>query len=125
MNAKVHSATQPPAMSSSASLSDFACSNVSEDSLLERDLDIGEVEREKKVKRQFLCKLLLIRYRQKFRSKKCSPPRLIWADYAAELLHQNEFNTTFRMLASTFNKLVDLLRVRLAVVEKQALRSCS
>jgi hypothetical protein len=39
---------------SSASSSDFACSNVSDDSLLERDLDNGEGEREKKVKRQFL-----------------------------------------------------------------------
>jgi hypothetical protein len=110
---------------SSASSSDFACSNVSEDSLLEKDLDNGEVEREKKVKRRFFFKLLLIRYRKKFRAKKWSPPRLIWADYAAELLHQNEFNVTFRMSASTFNKLVDLLRVRLAVDEKQALRSCS
>ena len=126
MNAKVHSATQPPAMSSSASLSDFACSNVSEDSLLERDLDIGEVEREKKVKQRFLFKLLLIRYRKKLRSKTCSPPRLIWADYAAELLHQNELNITFQMSASTFIKLVGPLRVSLAVDEKQALRSaCS
>ncbi len=118
--------TQQPAMSSSASLSDFACSNVSEDSLLERDLDNGEVEREKKVKQRFLFKLLLIRYRKKLRSKTWSPPRLIWADYAAELLHQNELNITFQMSASTFIKLVGPLRVSLAVDEKQALRSaCS
>jgi hypothetical protein len=51
---------------------------------------------------------------------------LIWADYAAELLHQNELNITFQMSASTFIKLVGPLRVSLAVDEKQALRSaCS
>ena len=92
---------------------------------MDTDLDDDEVEREKKVKRQFLFKLFLVRYRKKFRSKKWSPPRLIWADYVAELLHQNEFNVTFRMSLSTLDKLVDLLRVKLAVDEKQALRSCS
>jgi hypothetical protein len=51
---------------------------------------------------------------------------LIWADYAAELLHQNELNVTFRMSASTFNKLVGLRQVSLVVNEKQALQSaCS
>jgi hypothetical protein len=73
-----------------------------------------------------LFKLLLIRYRKKLQSKTWSPPRLIWADYAAELLHQNELNITFQMSASTFIKLVGPLRVSLAVDEKQALRSaCS
>ncbi len=47
--------TQQPAMSSSVSSSDLACSNVSEDSLLKRDLDNGEVEREKKVKHHIWC----------------------------------------------------------------------
>jgi hypothetical protein len=36
---------------------------------------------------------------------------LIWADYAAELLHQNEINETFQMSASTFRQQAALLVV--------------
>ena len=36
-------------------------------------------------------------------------------------MHQNEFNVTFRMSHSSFSKLVDLLRAKLEVDEKQAL----
>jgi hypothetical protein len=39
-------------------------------------------------------------------------------------MHQNEFNVTFfRMSFSSFNKLVDLLRLELTVDERQASRS--
>ena len=46
-------------------------------------------------------------------------PRLIWTDYVAQLVHQNEFGVTFRMSLYSFNKLVDLLRLRLSVDEHQ------
>ena len=117
---------QPPAMSMSMSSSSDASdlsSNISEDSVLKTDSEDGEVvlETEKRVKRRFFFNLLLIRRRRYLRSKKWSPPRLIWNDYVAELMHQNEFNVTFRMSHSLFSKLVDLLRAKLEVDEKQAL----
>jgi hypothetical protein len=112
------------AMSSSTS-SDSSC-NISEDSLLKTDSDDQEVEMlQKAKKRRCFFMLLAVRHRKKFRSKKWSPPRLIWADYVAELMHQNEFNVTFRMSLSSFNKLVDLLRLKLTVDEGQAIRSSS
>jgi hypothetical protein len=115
--------TEQPAMSSTSSGS--SC-NISADSILKTDSDNEEVEREQKAKkRRFFFSLLAIRHRKKFRSKKWSPPRLIWADYVAELLRQNEFNVTFRISFSSFNKLVDLLRVKLTVDESQAIRSSS
>ena len=49
-------------------------------------------------------------------------PRLIWPDYVAQLVHQNEFGVTFRMSLYSFNKLVDLLRLRLSVDEHQSFR---
>ena len=109
-------------MSSSSDASDLS-SNISEDSVLKTDSEDGEVvlETEKRVKRRFFFNLLLIRRRRYLRSKKWSPPRLIWNDDVAELMHQNEFNVTFRMSHSSFSKLVDLLRAKLEVDEKQAL----
>ena len=117
---------QQPAMSSTSS-SDSSF-NISEDSILKTDSDGDQdVEREQKQakKRRFFLTLLAIRHRKNCRSKKWSPPRLIWAEYVAELEHQNEFNVTFRMSLSSFNMLVDLLRVKLTVDENQAIRSSS
>jgi hypothetical protein len=101
-------------MSSSSDASDLS-SNISEDSVLKTDAEDGEVvlETDKRVKRRFFFNLLLIRRRRYLRSKKWSPPRLIWNDDVAELMHQNEFNVTFRMSHSSFSKLVDLLRAKL------------
>jgi hypothetical protein len=118
---------QPPAMSmsmsSSSDASDLSSNILSEDSVLKTDSEDGEVvlETEMRVKRRFFFNLLLIRRRRYLRSKKWSPPRLIWNDYVAELMHQNEFNVTFQMSHSWFSKLVDLLRAKLEVDEKQAL----
>ena len=98
--------------------------------LLTSDSDDGgeagvETRLEQKAKRRKLLKMLLAaRWRsQKSRSKKWSPPRLIWADYVAELTHQNEFTVTFRMSFQSFCKLVELLRVKLTVDERQGNRS--
>ncbi len=76
---------QPPAMSMSVSSSSDASdlsSNISEDSVLKTDSEDGEVvlETEKRVKRRFFFNLLLIRRQRYLRSKKWSPPRLIWND---------------------------------------------
>ena len=79
----------------------------------------------KKVKNLPFFYLLSMRRRNYLRSIRWSPPRLIWSDYVAELTHQNEFNVTFRMSLSSFNKLVDLLRLELLVDESQSHRASS
>ena len=104
------------------------CSSISDDSQLKSDSDDEEVERQEEKKarrrRRFRIALLAVRYSQKFRSKKkWSLPRLIWPEYVEELIHQNEFDLTFRMSFLSFCKLVELLRVKLTVDDRQGNRS--
>ena len=92
----------------------FLHSNASDD-----ESDIIEM---KKIKRQFLFSLLVIRGRNYCPTEKWMAPRLIWPDYVAQLVHQNEFGVTFRMSLYSFNKLVNLLQLRLSVDEHQSFR---
>ena len=104
--------------------------DVSEDLLLRSsstDSDNKEVENVvKKVgSLPFFYRLLISRRNYMWLKIRWSPPRLIWSDYVAELTHQNEFNITFRMSLTSFNKLVDLLRPALTVDELQSCRTLS
>ena len=115
-------------MSSSSSNDD-----VSEDSLLvpscssDSDVEVGtmKAKTQKNSPSLLLLYLLLMRRRNYLRSVRWSPPRLIWSDYVAELIHQNEFNVTFRMSLLSFQKLADLLRPALSVDELQSERASS
>ena len=115
---------------SSSSNGSVSSAEVSEDSLLRScSMDSSSDEElktlKKKVKNLPFFYLLSMRRRNYLRSIRWSPPRLIWSDYVAELTHQNEFNVTFRMSLSSFNKLVDLLRLELLVDESQSHRASS
>ena len=115
---------------SSSSNGSVSSAEVSEDSLLRScSMDSSSDEElktlKKKVKNLPFFYLLSMRRRNYLRSIRWSPPRLIWSDYVAELTHQNEFNVTFRMSISSFNKLVDLLRLELLVDESQSHRASS
>jgi DDE superfamily endonuclease len=115
----------PNNQSTIMSVSSFG--DISEDSSLLSSTDSDE-ELENVVKKVATLPffyLLLIRRRSYLRSLRWSPPRLIWSDYVAELTHQNEFNVTFRMSLSSFNKLVDLLRPALSVDDLQSCRASS
>jgi DDE superfamily endonuclease len=113
-------------MSSSSSSNE-----VSEDSLLvlsgstasDEEKATMKAKNQKNSSSLFFFHLLLMRRRNYLRSVRWSPPRLIWSDYVAELIHQNEFNVTFRMSLESFQKLANLLRPALSVDELQSDRA--
>ncbi len=115
---KIFAQQQPRTMSSSLSNEKF-----SEDSVIcstdsDEDAKTRMQEKNKNNSPSHLSLyLLLMRRRSYLRSVQWSPPRLMRSDYVAELIHQNEFNVTFRMSLVSFQKLAELLRPALSLNE--------
>jgi hypothetical protein len=68
-----------------------AANDVSNDSVLFSNAsdDESDIIEMKKIKRQFLFSLLVIRHRNYCPTERWMAPRLIWTDYVAQLVHQN------------------------------------
>jgi DDE superfamily endonuclease len=115
-------------LSSSSSESDSILNSTDSDSDHHYDdtnttADASIRKKQEEPAHQHFFNLLLIRRHHLQRASKFAAPRLVWTEYVAQLIHQNEFAVTFRMSLLSFNKLVEILRESLEVHECQARRS--
>ena len=111
-------------LSSDGSISSEGDSSTSYDSILASSTSDDEDDQNHRTMHLHFLLIARIRSRIRERSKRFNPLRLNWAEYVTQLIHQNEFAATFRMSLLSFNKLVEILRVKLEVEEVQARRSC-